>query len=92
MLSWRSISALGSASVIAAACLGAASAAAAQTETGPPAAGNAKEEQPYHVESDVTEAYTSGGERVIHGIGHVVIVHGDTAINADEVYSYEAKR
>jgi lipopolysaccharide export system protein LptA len=59
-------------------------------KTGPPTA--TKEEQPYHVEADVTEAYTVGGDRVLHGIGHVVIVHGDTTINCDEAYSYEAKK
>lgn len=57
------------------------------------AAGAGKEqEQAYHIEADVTEGYTTGGERVLHGIGHVLITHGDTVINCDEIYSYEAKK
>jgi lipopolysaccharide export system protein LptA len=47
--------------------------------------------KPYHVEADVTEGYYSAGNQVLHGIGHVVIVHGNTTITCDEAYSYEAE-
>lgn len=50
-----------------------------------------EEEKPYHIEADATEAYMSAGGRVLHGIGHVVIVHGDTKITCDEAYSYEGQ-
>jgi lipopolysaccharide export system protein LptA len=58
----------------------------------PAAAGEKKEEQPYHVEADVTEGYYTAGEQVLHGIGNVVIVHGDTTITCDEAFSYEAQK
>ncbi|NIT36576.1 MAG: hypothetical protein GTN49_08750 [candidate division Zixibacteria bacterium] len=51
-----------------------------------------KKEIPYHVEADVTEGYYAAGDQVLHGIGNVVIVHGDTTITCDEAYSYEAQR
>jgi lipopolysaccharide export system protein LptA len=50
-----------------------------------------KEEEPYHVEADVTEGYYSAGNQILHGIGNVVIVHGDTTITCDEAFSYEEK-
>ena len=51
-----------------------------------------KEEIPYHVEADVTEGFYAAGDQVLHGIGNVVIVHGETTITCDEAYSYEAQR
>ncbi len=50
-----------------------------------------KAEEPYHVEADVTEGYYTAGDQVLHGIGHVVIVHAGTTITCDEAYSYEAQ-
>jgi lipopolysaccharide export system protein LptA len=47
--------------------------------------------EPYHVEADVTEGYYTAGDQVLHGIGHVVIVHAGTTITCDEAYSYEAQ-
>ncbi|UCE26637.1 MAG: hypothetical protein JSW52_09850 [Candidatus Coatesbacteria bacterium] len=47
------------------------------------------EDEPYHVEADVTEGYMSGDEQVLHGIGNVLITHGDTVITCDEAWSYE---
>jgi lipopolysaccharide export system protein LptA len=49
-------------------------------------------EEAYHVEADVTEGYYTAGEQVLHGIGNVVIVHGETTITCDEAYSYEAQK
>lgn len=66
--------------------------AAAAEKTPAPAPGAKDDAVPYHLESDVTEAFTSGGERVLHGMGHVVIVHGDMTITCDEAYSYEEKK
>jgi lipopolysaccharide export system protein LptA len=51
-----------------------------------------EEEKPYHVEADVTEGFYAAGDQVLHGIGNVVIVHGETTITCDEAYSYEAQR
>ena len=50
-----------------------------------------KKDQPYHVEADVTEGYYTAGDQVLHGIGNVVIVHGDTTITCEEAYSYGAQ-
>ncbi|UCH77790.1 MAG: hypothetical protein JSU81_08675 [Candidatus Coatesbacteria bacterium] len=50
------------------------------------------EDEAYHVEADVTEGYYTAGEQVLHGIGNVVIVHGETTITCDEAYSYEAQK
>lgn len=47
------------------------------------------EDERYHVEADVTEGYMSGDEQVLHGIGNVLITHGDTRITCDEAWSYE---
>jgi lipopolysaccharide export system protein LptA len=47
------------------------------------------EDERYHVEADVTEGYMSGEEQVLHGIGNVLITHGETKINCDEAWSYE---
>lgn len=59
---------------------------------GTAAGGSEKEEkEEYHVEADVTEGYYTAGDQVLHGIGNVVIVHGDTTITCDEAYSYEAR-
>jgi len=66
----------------------AAFAAAAEKEASP--AKDPKDE-PYHVEADVTEGYYTAGDQVLHGIGNVVIVHGETTITCDEAYSYEAQ-
>jgi lipopolysaccharide export system protein LptA len=73
-----------------------ATAVAAQTEeadagAGTSEAGGEKEKEEYHVEADVTEGYYTAGDQVLHGIGNVVIVHGDTTITCDEAYSYEAR-
>lgn len=54
--------------------------------TGP---GVEPEDGRYHVEADVTEGYMSGEEQVLHGIGNVLITHGETKINCDEAWSYE---
>jgi lipopolysaccharide export system protein LptA len=64
---------------------------AADAEAGTNEAGGEKEKEEYHVEADVTEGYYSAGDQVLHGIGNVVIVHGDTTITCDEAYSYEAR-
>lgn len=65
-----------------------------QEKTAPAAPGEKKEgeEEPYHVEADVTEGYYSAGNQVLHGVGNVVIVHGGTTITCDEAYSYEADK
>jgi len=63
------------------------------TENAEPARAEAEgAAKPYHVEADVTEGYYSAGNQVLHGIGHVVIVHGNTIITCDEAYSYEAEK
>jgi lipopolysaccharide export system protein LptA len=59
-----------------------------ETRTSPEGEGG---EEPYHVEADVTEGYYTAGDQVLHGIGHVVIVHSGTTITCDEAYSYEAQ-
>ena len=61
-------------------------------EVGKPESGaEKKKDQPYHVEADVTEGYYTAGDQVLHGIGNVIIVHGDTTITCDEAFSYEAR-
>jgi lipopolysaccharide export system protein LptA len=60
---------------------------AGKAETG----ADKKKEDEYHVEADVTEGYYSAGDQVLHGIGNVVIVHGNTTITCDEAFSYEKR-
>jgi len=61
------------------------------SKTAGEAGGGKKKEEPYHVEADVTEGYYTAGDQVLHGIGNVVIIHGDTHITCDEAFSYEKK-
>ncbi|MGD8718803.1 MAG: LptA/OstA family protein [Candidatus Zixiibacteriota bacterium] len=71
---------------------GAATAAPPETTPAEDAAKPAKaEDEAYHVEADVTEGYYTADDQVLHGVGNVVIIHGDTTITCDEAYSYEKK-